>query len=207
MRRRLYRIRALRAVLAYLQRYDKSIAGNTRPETAAAEAVGRQRIQLAKLADKLDYYSKPIGRPLTRRAAVHPIALMMRATARNIRALLNSRASLTPQGFDDVTLSLRRLSVCLAESIEGNIEKLADEVEAFTADGIPAEDLRTHLPGTWSRVVRTLSAAMGADFERPTKLSRVFLDLSPWPRPCMYSSSNRTSVSSRTSSASESHPP
>lgn len=168
IRRTSARMKALGTILTYLYRYDR-----TYPDSPIRQAEprieDRQRIRLARLADRLDYYSRSIGRPLSRRSTVHPTALIMRAAARNIRTLLRSRDSLHAKGFDGTSQTLRGVAACLADSTELDVLALADGVAAYGEDGTPAEDLIEPNPGRLSRLARRLSAALGGDFERPIK--------------------------------------
>nr|WP_221375075.1 hypothetical protein [Actinoplanes polyasparticus] len=169
VRRQSARIKSLGAILTYLHRYDGGI--NTEPgnHPAASSADNRRRIRLARLADSLDHYSRSIGRPLSQRSTVHPTALIMRAVARNIRAVLRSRDSLHPKGLDGTTQSLRGVAVCLTGSTDLDMLALADDVKAYGEDGTPAEDLIEPAPSRLSRLVRRLSTIIGGDLERPVK--------------------------------------
>ncbi|MFI1989819.1 hypothetical protein [Actinoplanes sp. NPDC020271] len=168
-RRRSARMRALSAVLTHLDRYDE-YGVEPQQQRASSGIDNKRRIRLAKLADRLDYLARPMSRPLSRRSAVNPTALIMRAAARNIRTVLRSRDSLHVNGLDITTKSLRGLAVCLAESVELDMVALADGVGAYAEDGTPAEDLIEPVPGRISRLTRKVSASLGGDLERPVKV-------------------------------------
>lgn len=135
--------------------------------------MGQNRASLTELAGKLDRLSRHLAPGTYRGFSFHPITLITRSIARNVRVFLQNRKSLNSGSSGDLHASLESLAVCLAGPTEKNmLGELADAVGAYDEEGAPAEDVKEHPPSRARRLIQGF-VTHTIDSDRPAKLKEV----------------------------------
>jgi hypothetical protein len=165
---------ALKSTLIYLH----SAAAHT-PESSGflgptADPIGKNRAILAQLADNLEVYANWLPRVSAREVVTNPLALIARATTRQIRAFVRGRASLDEGSTREIDQILQELAIVFAGPSDLNIiGSLADRLKVFEDDGTPSADVVTPTPSRIVKILRKSSAGLEATERRAQSIQNL----------------------------------